>query len=48
MGIIEDMGGRCLGITEVVGGSRDEIEDVGGSSHGIKDLEERNHEIINL
>jgi hypothetical protein len=29
-----------------VGGSRDGIEEVGGSSHGMKDLEERNHEII--
>ena len=30
----------------VVGGSRDGIEEVGGNSHGIKDLQERNHEII--
>jgi len=27
-------------------GSRDGIEDVEGRSHGIKDLEEKNHEII--
>ena len=44
--ITENVAGSCLGISEVMGGSRDGIEDAEGRSHGIKDLEEKNHEII--